>query len=158
MEKSVEEPKIDAYIRGKFDVPSLDVHTCPPLTLAYIGDAVYDLVIRTIMVGAGKERVNRLHRHTSHLVKAATQSAMLEYMFPVMTEEELSVYRRGRNAHSATKAKNASVVEYRRATGFEAVLGYLYLTDRFDRLLELVQTGLDGFRKAEKAENVRKKT
>ena len=143
---------IDAVIRERFDLPDIDVRTCPPLTLAYIGDAVYGLVIRSIVLGDGKGKVNTLHRHTSHLVKAASQSEMLEYLFPVMTKEEYAVYKRGRNAKSFTKAKNATIVEYRRATGFEAVMGYLYLTDSFDRLMELVDIGLKGLKEKEKSE------
>lgn len=144
------ETGIDSYIRKKFQVPDQDIRSYSPLTLAYIGDGIYDLIIRTVMVGRGNTSVNHLHQETSQLVKAHAQSAMIAYMEPEMTEEEHAVYKRGRNAHSYTKAKNASVSDYRRATGFEALMGYLYLTDQMDRLLDLVQTGLKGYEEENK--------
>ncbi|MCD7980864.1 MAG: ribonuclease III [Clostridiales bacterium] len=122
----------------------MDIRTYSPLTLAFIGDGIYDLVIRSVVVGRGNTRPGQLHSHTSHLVKAHTQSEMMEYLLPELTEEEENYYRRGRNANSPTVAKNATVGDYRRATGFEALMGYLYLTDQFDRLLFLVNEGLKG--------------
>ena len=86
--------------------------------------------------------MNQLHRRASSLVKASAQSAMMEILEPVLTEEEHSVYRRGRNAHSATMAKNATMADYRRATGFEALMGYLYLKEDYQRMLELIRLGL----------------
>lgn len=113
-----------------------------PLTLAYIGDGVYELIIRTILVKRGNRPVNQLHKQASSLVKAAAQSAMMETLEPLLTEEEKSVYKRGRNAHSTTMAKHATMADYRRATGFEALLGYLYLKEDFARLVELVRAGI----------------
>ncbi len=113
-----------------------------PLTLAYIGDGVYELIIRTILVKRGNRPVNQLHKQASSLVKAAAQSAMMETLEPLLTEEEKSVYKRGRNAHSPTMAKHATMADYRRATGFEALLGYLYLKEDFARLVELVRAGI----------------
>ena len=118
------------------------VRTYSPLTLAYIGDGVYELVIRTILVKKGNCPVNQLHRKASSLVKAGTQSSMMEVIEPMLTEEEHSVYRRGRNAHSPTMAKHATMADYRRATGFEALMGYLYLKDDFSRIIELVRAGI----------------
>ncbi len=138
------ETGIDSYIRKTFEIPDVDIRTYSPLTLAFIGDGIYDLVIRSIIVGRGNTRASQLHQHTSHLVKAHTQSEMLHTMLPVLSEEELGVYKRGRNAKSPTMAKNATMGDYRRATGFEALMGYLYLTDQMDRMLELVKIGLDG--------------
>lgn len=138
------------HIREKFDVQDVDIRTYSPLTLAYIGDGIYDLVIRSIIVGKGNTRASQLHQHTSHLVKAHSQSAMMEYILPVLDEEEESVYRRGRNAKSPTMAKNATMSDYRRATGFEALMGYLYLSDRFERMLDLVGIGLKGLESEEK--------
>lgn len=143
------EKGLDAYIRQQFSLPDVDVRTYSPLTLAFIGDGIYDLIIRSIIVGEGNTKASQLHQHTSHLVKAHSQSAMLEYMFPHMTEEENAVYRRGRNAKSPTMAKNATMSDYRRATGFEALMGYLYLTDRFERLVDLVKIGLAGLKEEE---------
>ena len=137
------EKGIDSYIKEQFDLKEIDIKTYSPLTLAFIGDGIYDLVIRTIVVGQGNTRARDLHSHTSHLVKAATQSAMMETLIPALTEEEEEIFRRGRNAKSTTMAKNASMSDYRRATGFEALMGYLYLTDRFERIVELVKIALE---------------
>lgn len=141
--------KIDSYIRACFGIKDVDIRTYSPLTLAFIGDGIYDLIIRTMIVGRGNTKASQLHQHTSHLVKAHSQSVMIEYMLPHMTEEEEAVYKRGRNAKSPTMAKNATMADYRRATGFEALMGYLYLSDQFERIMELVQIGLDGLKKEE---------
>ena len=129
-------------LKELFQLEDRDLRTYSPLTLAYIGDGIYDLVIRTILVKKGNCPVNQLHRRASSLVKASAQSAMMEILEPVLTEEEHSVYRRGRNAHSATMAKNATMADYRRATGFEALMGYLYLKEDYQRMLELIRLGL----------------
>ena len=113
-----------------------------PLTLAYIGDGIYELVIRSIVVERANRSANDLHKKTTRYVKAPAQSAMIEALLPELTEDEEAVYRRGRNAKSYTTAKNASVADYRRATGFEALMGYLYLTGQIDRMLELIKDGI----------------
>lgn len=136
------EKGIDAYIREQFDIGEVDIRTYSPLTLAYIGDGIFDLVIRSIVVGRGNTRANELHRKTSRIVKAHTQAEMIEKLLPQLTEEESDIYRRGRNAKSPTMAKNATMADYRKATGFEALMGYLYLSDRFERILFLVREGL----------------
>lgn len=125
-----------------FHLEDRDLRTYSPLTLAYIGDGVYEMVIRTILVKRGNCPVNQLHRKASSLVKASAQSFMMEVIEPMLTEEEHSVYKRGRNAHSATMAKHATMGDYRRATGFEALMGYLYLKEDFSRIIELVHAGL----------------
>ena len=152
MEQSVYTAALPIFraIRETFDIRKGDIRTYSPLTLAYIGDGIYDLVIRSMIVAQGNTKASQLHNHTSHLVKAHSQSAMMEYLLPVLSEEEEAVYKRGRNAKSPTMAKNASMSDYRRATGFEAMMGYLYLADRFDRILELTVLGLDGLGKEEK--------
>jgi ribonuclease-3 family protein len=133
---------IDSYIREQFDLPDVDIRTYSPLALAYIGDGIYDLLIRSIVVGKGNTRASELHHKTSRLVKAHAQSEMMKTLKPLLSEEELAVYRRGRNAKSPTMAKNATMADYRRATGFEALMGWLYLQDRFARMVELVKAGL----------------
>lgn len=135
------EKGINSYIKEQFDLKEVDMRTYSPLVLAYIGDAVFDLVIRTVVVGRGNTNVNKLHRRTSHIVKAQTQAMMIEKLLPHLTDEESDIYRRGRNAHSPTMAKNATMSDYRKATGFEALVGYLYLTDQFDRILFLIKEG-----------------
>lgn len=137
------EKGINAYLLEKFGIAERDVRTYSPLTLAYIGDGIYDLVIRSIVVGEGNTNANQLHRRTSGMVKAKAQSDMIEALLPDLSPEEEAVYKRGRNAHSATMAKNATVSDYRRATGFEALMGYLYLKNEFARMTELVRIGLD---------------
>ena len=86
--------------------------------------------------------VNQLHKKASSLVKAASQSAIMEVIEEKLTEEEHNIYRRGRNAHSPTMAKHATMADYRRATGFEALMGYLYLKGDYTRMLELVRMGI----------------
>ena len=121
-----------------------DLRTYSPLTLAYLGDAVYELVVRTALVERGNCPVNRLNKMASDLVKASAQSQMAARIEPILTEEEAAVYRRGRNAHSPTMAKHASMGDYRRATGVEALVGYLYLKGDMARVLELMDKGLKG--------------
>ncbi len=125
-----------------FELENTDIRTYSPLTLAYIGDAIYELVIRTILVEKGNTQVNKLHQRASKLVKASAQSAIIEKLKPHLTDEEMGVFKRGRNAKSFTMAKNASMSDYRRATGFEALMGYLYLTEQWDRMLELIKIGI----------------
>lgn len=113
------------------------------LGLAYIGDGVYDLIIRTIVIELGNGKVKNFHRLTSGVVKAESQAKLVKEILELLSEDELAVYRHGRNAKSATSAKNASITDYRVATGFEALLGYLYLKHEMDRALSLVKTGLE---------------
>lgn len=129
-------------IKEEFSCEPVDVRTYSPLTLAFIGDCVFDLIIRTVVVERGNRAANGLHKTKSAIVKAQTQAEMIELLLPELTAEENSVYRRGRNAKSYTTAKNASVGDYRKATGFEALIGYLYLQDDMDRVLYLVKKGL----------------
>lgn len=120
-----------------------DIRTYSPLTLAYIGDAVYDLIIRTVVVARANRPANELHRIAVKYVSASAQAEIVQALMDEFTEEEQSVYRRGRNSKPHTMAKNASAGDYLKATGFEAVLGYLYLTGRMDRVLELVKKGTE---------------
>lgn len=131
-------------VRNILQLKDMDPLQYSSLNLAYIGDDVYDLVIRTYLLSLGNAPVNYVNRHANMLVKAGTQSKMVEVITPLLTQEELSVYKRGRNAKSATSAKNATIVEYRRATGFEALVGYLYILGRYERMVELIRKGLEG--------------
>lgn len=128
-------------IRKTFALPRVDVRSYSPLALAYIGDDVYDVVVRTFVVEHANRSAHDLHKISSHFVKAQTQAAMIEALEELLTEEEEAVYKRGRNAKAYTTAKNASVADYRKATGLEALMGYLYLSDRMDRVLELMKEG-----------------
>lgn len=129
-------------LKELFRLKDQDIRSYSPLTLAYIGDGVYELVIRTILVKKGNCPVNRLHKKASSLVKAAAQSGIMEVIEEKLAPEELSVYRRGRNAHSPTMAKHATMADYRRATGFEALIGYLYLKEEYTRMITLIRMGI----------------
>ncbi len=137
------EKSLNQQIKETFAIADVDIRTYSPLTLAYIGDGIFDVVIRSIVVGRGNTPVNQLHHKTSHIVKAHSQAMMAEVLLDEMTDTEKDIYRRGRNAKSHTMAKNATVMDYRSATGFEALMGYLYLTDAMDRILELVSIALE---------------
>ncbi len=139
------EKGINSYIMRQFGLKAVDVRTYSPLTLAYIGDEIYDLIVRTVIVGRGNTKPVHLHRAASALVKAHAQSQMMYTIEPMLDEEEADIYRRGRNAKSVTMAKNATVTDYRRATGFEALLGYLYLKDELPRILELVKAAISNY-------------
>ena len=142
MEKSIGFEFV-SYMNDVFQMEEVDIREYSPLTLAYIGDCVYDLVIKSLVINTGNKQVNKLHQETSRLVQASTQSLMMRTMQEHLTEEEHAVYKRGRNAKSVSPAKNQSITDYRRATGFEALLGYLYLKKDYKRLLDLVKIGLD---------------
>lgn len=126
------------------DIEKQDICSYSPLTLAYIGDGVYELVVRSMIVTEANAPVNKLHKRSSELVKAETQAKMAFYLRDndILDEEEMRVLKRGRNAQSYSKAKNASVSDYRWATGFEALIGYLYLSNENDRMLEIITMGL----------------
>lgn len=129
-------------LKVEFSCEDVDLRNYSPLTLAFLGDCVFDLIIRTVIVERGNRAPESLHKKKSAVVKAQTQAKMAESLLESLSEEELSVYKRGRNAKSYSVAKNASVSDYRRATGFEALLGYLYLQDKEDRVIELIKLAL----------------
>jgi len=130
-------------IKSVFQCSKVDVRAYSPLTLAYIGDSVYELVIRTVVVERANRAANELHKRTVKYVQAGVQAALIEVLLEELTEEEAAVYKRGRNAKSHTSAKNASIQDYRKATGFEALMGYLYLNGQTDRMLYLIRTGIE---------------
>lgn len=142
MEKSVGFEFV-SYMNELFQMEEVDIRAYSPLTLAYIGDSIYDLVIKSLVINEGNKQVSKLHQETSKLVQASAQSLMMRTMQEHLTEEEHAVYKRGRNAKSVSPAKNQSITDYRRATGFEALLGYLYLRKDYKRLLDLVKIGID---------------
>lgn len=131
-----------ASVQATFPGKQQDIRGYSPLTLAYIGDAVYDLIIRTVVVERANRPANRLHHITVGYVSAGAQAKIVEALMDCLSEEELAVFRRGRNSKPHTTAKNASTADYMKATGFEAVLGYLYLTGRMERALALVKEGI----------------
>lgn len=130
-------------IKKEFQCKEVDVRAYSPLTLAYIGDAVYEMIIRTIIVERANKAANELHKKAVKFVQAGTQAVMIMALQDILTEDELAVFKRGRNAKSNTSAKNASITDYRKATGFEALIGFLYLMDDMDRVLFLVKEGIE---------------
>lgn len=148
MEKGVEW-QLDVYMQEIFRMQEVDIKEYSPLSLAYIGDSIYDLIIKSLVLSEGNRPVQKLHQKTSAYVRASTQSLMMRAMQEHLTEEEHAVYKRGRNAKSVSPAKNQSVTDYRRATGFEALLGFLYLKKDWKRLLDLVKIGLDSLEQGE---------
>jgi ribonuclease-3 family protein len=134
---------LNEYLNDKFGIEAKDIRSYSPLTLAYIVDAIFDVIIRSILVSRGNTQVNNLHKRACAIVKAQTQADFADVLMDTFTEDEMNIYRRGRNSKPHTKAKNASTMEYLEATGFEAVIGYLYLTGNMDRICELINKGAD---------------
>lgn len=137
-------------IKEKMQLEEINITDYSPLTLAYIGDGIYEIVIRTIIVDEANRQVNKIHKAASGLVKAGTQAKMIHLIMDDLTEEEVQIFKRGRNAKAVTRAKNASMSEYRRATGFEALMGWLYLSAQSDRMMDLIMLALKRFEMEEK--------
>ncbi len=137
------EENLTGAISQILELKGQDAKQLSPLVLAYIGDSVYDMVIKTYILDTyGNMPVNKMNKITSSLVKAETQSKMIGLIESELKDDEEVVYKRGRNAKSHTSAKNASIGDYRRATGFEALIGYLYLLGRYERMVELIKLAL----------------
>ena len=135
-----------SQIKQIFSCGEKDANAYSPLALAYIGDDVFDLIIRTVVVERANRPAHELHIETVKYVKAQAQAKMIEALLEkegFLTDEEVDIYKRGRNAKSYTSAKNASIHDYRKATGFEALMGYLYLSGRQERLIEIVKAAVD---------------
>ena len=141
MEKSI--ISLEDSLDSVFGLSSKDWKLYSPLTLAYLGDAVYEMVIRTICVKRTNMQTQKLHRKVTGYVSAKAQAKMMDALIGELTEEEESIYRRGRNSKPYTKAKNASMEEYLKATGFEALVGYLYLQKKYERMNALIAHGIE---------------
>lgn len=126
---------------GKLSIS--DIQMLNPLVLAYVGDSVYDTFVRTLLVSGGYGHVSKLHKMSIEFVKAKAQADILGKINELLTPDEQDVVRRGRNTKSGTVPKNADISDYRYATGFEALIGYLYLTGRIDRLMEIIRMVID---------------
>lgn len=118
-----------------------------PLALAYIGDSIYDLMVKEHFVKQSNMQPEKYHKIVTSIVSANAQSAFIEEYLEKLNETELGIYRRGRNSSPHTKAKNASLENYLKATGFEAVLGYLYLSEQKERLTEIVNLSIEFVKK-----------
>ena len=141
MEKSI--ISLEDSLDSVFGLSSKDWKLYSPLTLAYIGDAAYEMVVRSIYVKRSNMQTQKLHQKVTACVKAQTQAKMMDALIGELTEEEESIYRRGRNSKPYTKAKNASMEEYLKATGFEALVGYLYLQKEYERMNALIAHGIE---------------
>ena len=136
------EPKkssLEESISRTFELQEKDWTQYSPLTLAYIGDCVYDLVVRTVLVKRANKPTDLLHRETAQVVRAVAQSEAARRLMDAFTPQEMAVYRRGKNARPHTTAKHATKKEYLQAPGLEAVLGYLYLDGQYERVVQLVK-------------------
>lgn len=111
----------------------------PPLTLAYLGDALYEAFVRERLLDRGHVKVNDLHRSAMRYVRATAQAEVLHHLLPELTEQEQDVVRRGRNAKGHAAPKSADAAEYSASTGFEALLGYLHLAGRAERLQQILE-------------------
>lgn len=130
-------------------VNSVDMRTLSPLVLAYIGDSVMDLFVRTYFATSVNETVSKLNARAIKVVKASAQAKILHMLDDVLDDDEKDIVRRGRNAKSATMPKNADVTDYRLATGLEALLGYLFLSGNTKRISELFSCVLEKYEKEE---------
>ena len=109
-----------------------------PLALAYLGDAVYELIVRERVLAEGNRQVNKLHKESTKYVNAAAQAELIMCIEDKLTDEEKAIYKRGRNANAHAAPKNQDVIAYRKSTGFEALIGWLYLRNDMDRIMELI--------------------
>ena len=137
MEESIS--SIPKMIIDEYNLKEQDPSSLSPLVLAYIGDTVFDLIVRTRLIECANEPVRKLNKKATSVVNATTQALMMrEKILPVLNEEEEKMYKRGRNAKSYTSSKNANIADYRAATGMETLIGWLYLKGEIDRIMELV--------------------
>ena len=126
-------------IHNHFPTEKKDIRSYSPLKLAYLGDAVFEIIIRTLITEYTEGPVKNLHKRTSALVNAGAQAKLAAAMQEHLTEDEKSAFRHGRNAKASSVAKHADIHDYRNATGLEALFGYLYLTGRSERATELLK-------------------
>lgn len=129
-------------LHAAFGAEAADINTYSPLTFAYIGDAVFEIIIRTLIVEKGQCAPQTLHKRTTKIVRAETQAKMIEAVYEQLNEEERNIYRRGKNTKINSAAKNASLSDYRKATGFEALCGYLFLKDDTERMIAIIKEAL----------------
>jgi len=134
---------MEEKIRAIFGNPAPDLRQVPVLTLAYVGDSAYELILRTYFAQTTTLHGKPLHEKVQRYVTAKSQAKIADSLLPELSEEEMTVFRRGRNARPETVTKHASAAEYYKATGLEALIGYLYLAGRTERAAELVRKGMD---------------
>lgn len=143
MEESVSKNLVE-QLRGDAST-ELNPYGYSPLSLAYLGDSVMDLLVKSYFVMNTNKQTYKYHKEVTDIVKAKYQATFVDLMFDRFTEDEQDVYKRGRNVKSHSKAKNATTGEYRKATGLEALYGYLYLKGDIARLQELTDQMIQGY-------------
>lgn len=126
-----------------FHQSSKPAHLVNPVALAYVGDAVFELIIRQYLIAQPNNKAQHMHKLATGFVSAKAQHEWLNKWLPHLTEEEIDIVKRGRNAKSGSPPKNASVTDYRHATAFECLVGYLYMSNRTERLEQLITIGLE---------------
>ncbi len=141
-------------INDTFGLHKVDTRTYSPLALAFIGDSVFAAIVKTVVIEKGNCQADKLHRYSAHLVRAESQALMYDYWQDLLTEQEVAILRRGRNAKSVNTAKNASVQDYRKATGVEALTGYLFLEGQEERLCELIRAGVEAVYAADERQDL----
>ena len=140
------EKSLDQYFTAILGVEDSNPAEYSGLALAYIGDSVFDLLVKTVLVSKDNKQAFKYHKEAIHIVNAESQAGYIDLLEEKLTEQEMTIYKRGRNTKTHSKAKNASVGQYRKATGFEALIGYLYLNKEYDRLFELTRDCLESKR------------
>lgn len=145
METGVNQTEVGFFqlYHAAMNLSPVEISTYSPLVLAYIGDGVYDLMMRLWVINPGNTQVNKLHAKCSKLVCATRQAAMAKALIPELKPPELGVLKRGKNTKFHSGAKNATALEYHWATGFEALVGWLFLNEQYERLIFLVRTALE---------------
>lgn len=149
MSESMEMDSLDicGFIEESFGMEKPDFRTMSPLNFAFIGDCIFDLVVRTIYVSKGTTSVNKLHKKCADHVRAEAQMRMFKLIEEELNEEELLMAKKGRNAKIHSAARNATLREYRYATGFETLVGFLYMKGEMKRVVELMKIGIERFDK-----------
>ena len=128
----------------EMNLPKQEIDSISNLGLAHMGDCVFEILVRAYLCASGEKTVDRLHRDTIRMVKATSQAEFADKMLPLLTEEELAYYRRGKNSHVHAVPKSATPAEYAKATGLEALFGALWLLGRTERINELFNAVMEG--------------
>ncbi|AHD07560.1 Mini-ribonuclease 3 [Paenibacillus larvae] len=123
--------------------PAQPANLLNPLVLAYVGDTLYDLFVRQYVISKPNQRPYYLHQQATRFVSAKAQARALEMLMPELSEKEKDIVKRGRNAKSGSVPKNADIIDYRHSTAFECLLGYLYYTQQYERLEEIMRSSIE---------------
>ena len=128
----------------EMNMPKQEIDAISNLGLAHMGDCVFEILCRAYLCAKGEKTVDKLHRDTINMVKATSQAAFADKMLPLLTEEELAYYRRGKNSHVHAVPKSATPAQYAKATGVEALFGYLFLSGQKERANEIFNLVMEG--------------